>query len=234
MTSFPYQLSDEEWRAKLTPQQYTVLRREGTEAYGAGEFCSYFPKTGHFVCRGCEAPLYSAASKFQDAGWDAYSQCYHTAGRPHVCVRSSQGEVRRGLLAQRSRRHTAARGPTAARLARRSAATTADRTSATSSVTTRRRASANESTRSASSSWAQSRPSRDLPRRPSAPSRAARKTSRRRAKQTVRAPVAEGPRGSRTPAPHRPIWPQTAMASSRRPRRRLAPAADPPPMPSSI
>ena len=71
---YPYRLTDAEWRQKLTSAEYRVLRQGGTEAPGTGEFCNFFPSNGHFVCRACDIPLYSSASKFKDRGWDA---CAH-------------------------------------------------------------------------------------------------------------------------------------------------------------
>ena len=69
MTSYPVSKTDEEWHSILTPAEFEVLRRGGTESYGAGQYCRLFPKSGYFACRACRFPLYSASSKFKDAGW---------------------------------------------------------------------------------------------------------------------------------------------------------------------
>mmetsp|Transcript_5413 Transcript_5413/g.8032 ORF Transcript_5413/g.8032 Transcript_5413/m.8032 type:complete len:126 (+) Transcript_5413:55-432(+) len=91
-SKYPYQKPDEEWKAQLTREEFNVLRKCGTEAYGKGEFCSFFPKTGYFKCKGCDFPLYSAVAKFQDCGWDAYSVCFYSDDKCHVGLRE-QGEV---------------------------------------------------------------------------------------------------------------------------------------------
>ncbi|KAH8073351.1 peptide-methionine (R)-S-oxide reductase [Aureococcus anophagefferens] len=86
-TPFPCQLSEEEYKAKLTGSQYRCLRQGGTEAYRRGEFCNFFPEDGYMACdrprAACDIPLYSAKSKFADPGWDAYASCYWT-GSTHL------------------------------------------------------------------------------------------------------------------------------------------------------
>jgi len=89
---YPFKRTQDEWKSLLTGPEYRILRGCGTEAYGAGKYCSYFPKEGSFLCKGCQFPLYSAASKFQSsAGWDDYSKCYYTGDVCHIDVRGTPG-----------------------------------------------------------------------------------------------------------------------------------------------
>ena len=66
--------SDDEWKAQLTPDEYAVIRSAGTEAAHTGEYAAFHPQVGegHFACRACKHPLYSAAAKFESGcGWCA-------------------------------------------------------------------------------------------------------------------------------------------------------------------
>ena len=71
--------SEAEWKAELSDFEYKVLREKATEPAGSGEYDGFYPKAGegHFVCRGCKNPLYSAEAKFKSGcGWPAFDKCY--------------------------------------------------------------------------------------------------------------------------------------------------------------
>ena len=64
--------SEEEWAEALTPAQYEVLRKKGTEPPFSGEL-NYNKATGMYVCGGCGAPLFSSDTKFESgSGWPSF------------------------------------------------------------------------------------------------------------------------------------------------------------------
>jgi peptide-methionine (R)-S-oxide reductase len=66
--------SEEEWRAQLTPEQYDVLRRAGTEPPFTGEYV-YNKESGDYRCAGCGAVLFSADTKFESGtGWPSFTE----------------------------------------------------------------------------------------------------------------------------------------------------------------
>ncbi|MEB3236629.1 MAG: peptide-methionine (R)-S-oxide reductase MsrB [Candidatus Sericytochromatia bacterium] len=67
-------LSDAQWRARLTPEQYDVLRHAGTERPHTG--CFVGTKTpGTYVCAGCGNPLFPSGTKFESGtGWPSFTQ----------------------------------------------------------------------------------------------------------------------------------------------------------------
>lgn len=67
-------LSDEEWKKRLTPEQYKILRNKGTEAAFCGVFYDNHKK-GVYVCVGCDLDLFKSDAKFDSGtGWPSFFQ----------------------------------------------------------------------------------------------------------------------------------------------------------------
>ena len=72
--TFPFALSDAEWRQRLSPQQFDVLRGHGTERSCTSPLLEEH-RPGIYHCAGCDAPLFSTEAKFESGtGWPSFFQ----------------------------------------------------------------------------------------------------------------------------------------------------------------
>ena len=70
----PLRLSDAQWKQRLTPAQYRVLRQEGTEPPGSSPL-DREKRAGIFHCAGCDLPLFSSDAKYDSGtGWPSFFQ----------------------------------------------------------------------------------------------------------------------------------------------------------------
>ncbi|PHK94179.1 peptide-methionine (R)-S-oxide reductase [Pseudoroseomonas rhizosphaerae] len=70
--TYPVTRTEAEWRARLTPEQYRVMRGHGTERPGS---CALLheKRAGTFTCAGCDQPLFSTEGKFESGtGWPSF------------------------------------------------------------------------------------------------------------------------------------------------------------------
>jgi len=70
----PVNKTDQEWREQLTPAEYEVLRKAGTEPPFSGEYV-YNKESGDYRCAGCGAVLFAADTKFDSGtGWPSFTE----------------------------------------------------------------------------------------------------------------------------------------------------------------
>ena len=68
------QRTEQEWRQRLTPEQYQIVRNKGTEPAFTGEFWDTHT-AGTYRCVACDQPLFSSRDKFDSgSGWPSFTQ----------------------------------------------------------------------------------------------------------------------------------------------------------------
>ena len=97
-------LTDAEWREKLTPEQYRILREHGTERAFTGKY-EKNKAAGEYVCAGCAQPLFESEDKFDSgSGWPSFTRPSET----HVVDEfrdMSHGMVRTEVVCSRCQGH---------------------------------------------------------------------------------------------------------------------------------
>jgi peptide-methionine (R)-S-oxide reductase len=66
-------LTEQEWKEKLTPEEYKILRKKGTERAFTGKYDKFY-EPGVYKCAGCGEMLFTSESKYNSGcGWPAFS-----------------------------------------------------------------------------------------------------------------------------------------------------------------
>lgn len=100
----PVPTSEKEWRERLTPQEYHVLREAGTERAFSGEFWDH-KEEGVYLCAGCGNPLFGSETKFKSGtGWPSF---YEPIDPDQIALRSDTrfGTTRAEILCARCDSH---------------------------------------------------------------------------------------------------------------------------------
>jgi peptide-methionine (R)-S-oxide reductase len=96
-------LTDAEWKQRLTPEQYQVLRHHGTERPGSCAL-NYEKRAGTFSCVGCGQPLFESGETFESGtGWPSFADPLN--GSVETTTDSSHGMTRTEVHCSRCEGH---------------------------------------------------------------------------------------------------------------------------------
>ncbi|MDX6197747.1 MAG: peptide-methionine (R)-S-oxide reductase [Actinomycetota bacterium] len=85
--TFPVEKTDEQWRQELTPEEYAVLRKAGTERPWTGEY-NETKTEGVYSCRACGGELFTSDTKFDShCGWPSF---YAPTSEDNVILREDK------------------------------------------------------------------------------------------------------------------------------------------------
>ena len=103
-TVYPVQLTVAEWKARLTAEQYYILREEGTERAGNGKYDHFYQK-GTYYSAATLQPLFSSEAKFNSGtGWPSFYAPI-TPDAVRLVVDKSFGEERIAVVDSKSGSH---------------------------------------------------------------------------------------------------------------------------------
>ncbi|MFB6156643.1 MAG: peptide-methionine (R)-S-oxide reductase MsrB [Haloferacaceae archaeon] len=89
----PADLSEEEWRERLTEEEYEILRERGTEPKFSGDYLDQ-KADGTYACAGCGAPLFDSDTKFDSgSGWPSFYDAIEGSVETEVDTRHGMRRV---------------------------------------------------------------------------------------------------------------------------------------------
>jgi peptide-methionine (R)-S-oxide reductase len=101
---------EEEWRENLTPEQFEVLRKKGTERPGTGKYLNN-KEAGVYTCAACDHPVFRSTTKYDSgSGWPSFTEPY-SEDAVKVLLDKSHGMVREEIVCANCNSHLGHRFP---------------------------------------------------------------------------------------------------------------------------
>jgi len=103
-TNYPMQLSDADWKEKLTAEQYYILREKGTERPGSGKYDHFYEKGTYYSAASLQ-PVFSSEAKFDSkTGWPSFYEVI-SPDAIKIVQDNSDGMVRGEVVDSKSGSH---------------------------------------------------------------------------------------------------------------------------------